>query len=94
MNFDNEDRAHWPAETNHLTDPVFFLHHAQVDRLWYLWQQENPDARNTQFGGPKTRSPETPEATIHDVLPYLGLTSNVIVSEVMTTQNSRLCYTY
>jgi tyrosinase len=22
-------------------DPVFFLHHAQVDRLWAAWQDEN-----------------------------------------------------
>ena len=24
------------------TDPIFWLHHAQVDRLWYIWQQNNP----------------------------------------------------
>lgn len=24
-------------------DPVFFLHHAQVDRLWFLWQKQHPD---------------------------------------------------
>jgi len=23
-------------------DPVFFLHHANVDRLWAMWQQRNP----------------------------------------------------
>jgi tyrosinase len=23
-------------------DPVFFLHHANVDRLWALWQERNP----------------------------------------------------
>ena len=22
-------------------DPMFFLHHAQVDRLWAAWQQDN-----------------------------------------------------
>ena len=22
-------------------DPVFFAHHCQIDRLWYLWQVEN-----------------------------------------------------
>lgn len=23
-------------------DPVFFLHHCNIDRLWMLWQQQNP----------------------------------------------------
>ncbi len=27
-------------------DPLFFLHHAQVDRLWALWQLRHPDARH------------------------------------------------
>lgn len=26
-------------------DPVFWLHHAEVDRLWHVWQTMNPDAR-------------------------------------------------
>ncbi|KAF9872022.1 hypothetical protein CkaCkLH20_10654 [Colletotrichum karsti] len=26
-------------------DPIFFLHHAQVDRLWWRWQREDPAAR-------------------------------------------------
>jgi hypothetical protein len=25
-----------------VNDPVFFLHHANVDRLWTVWQQRNP----------------------------------------------------
>ncbi|TKA52283.1 hypothetical protein B0A55_13183, partial [Friedmanniomyces simplex] len=24
-------------------DPLFFLHHTQLDRLWWLWQQRQPD---------------------------------------------------
>jgi tyrosinase len=23
-------------------DPIFWLHHANIDRLWWLWQQQNP----------------------------------------------------
>jgi tyrosinase len=26
-------------------DPVFWLHHANVDRLWWLWQRRNPQTR-------------------------------------------------
>ena len=25
-------------------DPLFYMHHAQVDRIWALWQQANPSA--------------------------------------------------
>jgi tyrosinase len=25
-------------------DPVFFLHHCNVDRIWYAWQLRNPNA--------------------------------------------------
>lgn len=25
-------------------DPVFWMHHAYVDRQWYIWQQNNPEA--------------------------------------------------
>ena len=33
-------------------DPVFFLHHCNVDRLWaywQLWQRPNPSTINTQY---------------------------------------------
>jgi tyrosinase len=29
-------------------DPVFFLHHCNVDRLWALWQQQNQDTPGFQ----------------------------------------------
>lgn len=33
-------------------DPVFFLHHANVDRLWWQWQKANLSARLTDMTGP------------------------------------------
>jgi tyrosinase len=33
-------------------DPVFFLHHCNLDRLWAVWQQENPDGYLPQGDGP------------------------------------------
>ncbi|KAJ4387336.1 hypothetical protein N0V93_007925 [Gnomoniopsis smithogilvyi] len=32
-------------------DPVFFLHHANIDRLWWEWQQVDSAARVTQMSG-------------------------------------------
>ncbi|KAK2032532.1 Di-copper centre-containing protein [Colletotrichum zoysiae] len=75
-------------------DPIFFLHHTQVDRLWSMWQQAKPEERTTAFGGPKTQAGETPEATIEDTMSFLGLIPDVKIKEVMSTQTALLCYTY
>lgn len=81
-------------------DPLFFVHHAQVDRLWWLWQQADPDARAADFGG--NRDPVADpaaadgavQATLADPLVFLGLGDDVTVEAVMTTENSLLCYAY
>ncbi|KAH6838461.1 hypothetical protein B0I37DRAFT_316553 [Chaetomium sp. MPI-CAGE-AT-0009] len=75
-------------------DPIFFLHHTQVDRLWALWQQEDPDARNMAYAGPKTQDANTTEATLDDIMPFMGITEDIKVSEVMEIHTPRLCYTY
>ncbi|KAK7991413.1 Tyrosinase [Apiospora saccharicola] len=77
-----------------LQDPIFFLHHAQIDRLWTQWQQEKPETRTMEFGGPKTQGKEPGQASLDDVLPYLGLIPDVKVSEVMSSHTLKLCYTY
>jgi hypothetical protein len=33
-------------------DPVFFLHHANLDRLWSDWQDGHPDGYQPKSGGP------------------------------------------
>ncbi|KAK6342348.1 hypothetical protein TWF718_007750 [Orbilia javanica] len=33
-------------------DPAFWLHHANLDRVWWSWQKLNYPARLTDFGGP------------------------------------------
>ncbi|KAI9148944.1 Fumarate reductase 2 [Paramyrothecium foliicola] len=32
-------------------DPLFFMHHTNLDRIWWEWQREDP-ARLTEIGGP------------------------------------------
>ncbi|OSS50031.1 hypothetical protein B5807_05269 [Epicoccum nigrum] len=75
-------------------DPIFFLHHGQIDRLWTLWQQQNLTIRETAFGGPKTQGKDPMNATLEDVMPYLGLIPDIKISEVMSTHSSLLCYEY
>lgn len=35
-------------------DPAFYAHHAQVDRMWTLWQNLNPRNRTKQVYGTST----------------------------------------
>ncbi|KAL4724590.1 hypothetical protein ACLX1H_008032 [Fusarium chlamydosporum] len=42
-------------------DPVFFMHHTQVDRLWALWQEKDRDARLKDYSGIRERL-ETPNS--------------------------------
>lgn len=32
-------------------DPLFFLHHTNLDRLWWQWQQANLSSRLTEMSG-------------------------------------------
>lgn len=32
------------------SDPLFFLHHTNLDRLWWNWQQVAPDTRTYEIG--------------------------------------------
>lgn len=36
------------------SDPIFWLHHAQMDRIWTIWQNQDPQARTFQVWGTQT----------------------------------------
>ena len=36
------------------SDPAFYLHHAQVDRMWSIWQSLDPSVRQNQLQGSTT----------------------------------------
>ncbi|KAL2108613.1 hypothetical protein VUR80DRAFT_3574 [Thermomyces stellatus] len=46
-------------------DPIFYLHHAWVDKLWSDWQEADPKKRTYDIGGPNAQTsdvgfPEVP----------------------------------
>ncbi|KAF4551773.1 Tyrosinase-like protein 3 [Elsinoe fawcettii] len=79
-------------------DPLFFLHHTQIDRLWYLWQQVDPQVRETEYSGYRTQEQfdgTTPElAEKSDVMRMWGLAEEVKVEDFLSTTNERVCYEY
>lgn len=48
-------------------DPIFFLHHAYIDRVWWQWQQANLSSRLTDISG---RNVPTDEALALGNLSY------------------------
>lgn len=75
-------------------EPMFFLHHAQVDRLWWLWQQENPETRLEDYSGNRVLNSGANDAELTDVMDFMGLAANVTVEDVMGTSSEILCYEY
>ncbi len=75
------------------TDPLFFLHHAQVDRLWWLWQHKGPRNRLYEYNG-RSRDDSDAEAALTDQLEMHRLAPDVPVSEVMDTKAGPFCYGY
>ncbi|TKY87078.1 hypothetical protein EX895_003755 [Sporisorium graminicola] len=77
-------------------EPLFFLHHAAIDRIWALWQDMDRSKRLTDYAGnlPGASSKDGPfEATIDDLLPsFGGLIDQVPVRDVMDTRAGDLCY--
>ena len=77
-------------------EPLFFLHHAQIDRLWALWQEQDRANRITDYAGNYygADSLNGPfEAKIDDMMPsFGGLISDATVRDVMDTKAGDLCY--
>ncbi|KAL4756175.1 uncharacterized protein BDW70DRAFT_166539 [Aspergillus foveolatus] len=63
-------------------DLSFFLHRAQVDRVWTLWQNSIHNA------------PRTPEVTLDTELHFGWLDPSRTLKEMMSTEDYHLCYKY
>ncbi|KAG9230673.1 hypothetical protein BJ875DRAFT_537007 [Amylocarpus encephaloides] len=72
-------------------DPIFFLHHTMVDRVWWQWQQGNPGARTNDFSG--NEFGDVP-GTLDTVMLMNSLAPNRKVGDFMSTKTGDLCYRY
>lgn len=78
-------------------DPVFFMHHAMLDRVWWLWQALHLEQAKsvagtiTLFNRPPSRN-----ATLEDIIfmNYLDV-DDVEIGDLMNTLSGEpLCYIY
>ncbi|KAL8710083.1 MAG: hypothetical protein Q9225_007361, partial [Loekoesia sp. 1 TL-2023] len=65
-------------------DPVFFLHHTQLDRMWWRWQHAMPEKRTEEYAG-KASTDSNKKATLADMLYMGGLAPDIRVSDIMNT---------
>lgn len=77
-------------------EPLFWLHHAQLDRLWWQWQEENPGVRMEEYEGVSFNTTEGKkiQGTLNDQLRFTGFWKDIKVREVMKTEGQLLCYRY
>lgn len=74
-------------------DPVFFLHHTQLDRLWWKWQQVDAQARLSDYSG-KSAYTWSSEASLKDPLPLGDLGPDVRIEDMMSSESELICYKY
>ncbi|GFP57656.1 hypothetical protein ACSS6W_009960 [Trichoderma asperelloides] len=74
-------------------EPLFFLHHGNIDRAWAKWQGRNA-TRLADYTGFQDRN-KIIHASINDPMPILELAdTEPIVKDYMDIQAGPLCYTY
>lgn len=74
-------------------DPIFWIIHTNVDRIWYTWQERYPELATTYNGNTKQNS-TLEDATAEDMLRYYGIGEDVKVKETFSTESLRYCYVY
>jgi len=84
-------------------DPAFYLHHAMIDRVWWIWQQLNPIQRTKGPGaiaGTRTflNNPPSAQTTLEDLIgfDYAGSTFGQPkpIKDLLSTTDGPFCYAY
>lgn len=79
-----------------IQDPYFFLHHAQIDRTWWIWQNQDLKTRQNAIAGTLTllNSPPSRNATLNDTIDLGVNGAGIPISSAMSTLNGPFCYIY
>ncbi|PSR84012.1 hypothetical protein BD289DRAFT_482993 [Coniella lustricola] len=77
-------------------DPAFWLHHAQIDRVWTIWQNQAPAQRTWQTAGTGTafNEPPSPNVTLDTWINFGVLAAKEQVRKVSSTIDGPFCYMY
>ncbi|KAF7358946.1 Tyrosinase central domain-containing protein [Mycena sanguinolenta] len=75
-------------------DPLFYLHHAFLDKIWWDWVQMDYSSRVKDISGRSTVNPPHVDVTLDFELDMGMLAPPVTIREVMDVPNQLLCHTY
>ena len=77
-------------------DPAFFNHHGQIDRTYWIWQNQDLANRQNAISGTITldNSPPSRNGTLQDII-NLGVNAEPLpMSDLMSTMAGPFCYIY
>ncbi|KAJ6029211.1 hypothetical protein N7499_000356 [Penicillium canescens] len=76
-------------------DPLFFLHHCNLDRIFWEWQKKDLPTRFHEVGGPITPLDYSGKNVTLDFKVNIGkLAPNTTLESLLNTQGDTLCYRY
>ncbi|KAH6913297.1 monooxygenase [Coprinopsis sp. MPI-PUGE-AT-0042] len=76
-------------------DPIFYLHHGNLDRIWWKWQAADPEKRLYAVSGPTApRGSTSANLTLDFMMPYTTLIDPIAVRDVMDTESEPGCFYY
>ncbi|KAH8724370.1 monooxygenase [Phaeosphaeriaceae sp. PMI808] len=76
-------------------DPLFYLHHGNLDHVLWLWQQKDLSTRLDQVGGPvEPFDYGGKNVTLGFEINMGALAGNATLKELLDTKGGTLCYTY
>lgn len=75
-------------------DPLFFLHHTQLDRLWHRWQLIDPETRIGRLSGNAIQDNTAEEEELGRMLDVGALGRQIPVAHALNTRKWGLCYAY
>nr|XP_036586859.1 tyrosinase central domain-containing protein [Colletotrichum truncatum]KAF6797416.1 tyrosinase central domain-containing protein [Colletotrichum truncatum] len=77
-------------------DPAFWLHQAQVDRVYWIWQNQDFANRQGVFGTFTLQdNPKSPNGSVYDQIDLTPLNKPARIKDLMNTAGGTpLCYMY
>ncbi|PWY86789.1 tyrosinase [Aspergillus heteromorphus CBS 117.55] len=77
-------------------EPMFWIHHAQIDRIWTIWQGLDPAKRRNAIWGTHTRADMPPSAnmTLDEMLDFGFISTPREFATLMNPLAGPFCYYY